>query len=66
MTTAFAPFDAAAYLDSDEVIAEYLSAAAEDPNLDVFSPRSATSRRRGASRKSYGTRGLGARASSRR
>jgi probable addiction module antidote protein len=36
MTTAFAPFDAAAYLDSDEVIAEYLTAAAEDPNLDVF------------------------------
>ena len=36
MTAAFAPFDAAAYLDSDEVIAEYLSAAAEDPNLDVF------------------------------
>jgi probable addiction module antidote protein len=36
MTTAFAPFDAATYLDSDEVIAEYLSAAAENPNLDVF------------------------------
>lgn len=30
------PFDAAAYLDSDEVIAEYLSAALEDPNPDVF------------------------------
>jgi probable addiction module antidote protein len=29
-------FDAAAYLDSDEVIAEYLSAAAEDSNPDVF------------------------------
>jgi probable addiction module antidote protein len=29
-------FDAAEYLDNDEVIAEYLSAAAEDPNPDVF------------------------------
>lgn len=29
-------FDAAAYLDSDAVIAEYLSAAAEDPNPEVF------------------------------
>ena len=26
----------AAYLDNDAVIAEYLSAAAEDPNPDVF------------------------------
>jgi probable addiction module antidote protein len=34
-TTTYAPFDAAAYLDNDEVIAEYLSAAAEDPNSDV-------------------------------
>ena len=31
-----APFDAADYLDSDEVIAEYLNAALEDPNPDVF------------------------------
>ncbi len=30
------PFDAADYLDSDEVIAEYLNAALEDPNPDVF------------------------------
>src|SRR5580692_7312838 len=29
-------FDAAAYRDYDAVIAEYLSAAAEDPNPDVF------------------------------
>lgn len=29
-------FDAAHYLDSDEMIAEYLSAAMEDPNPDVF------------------------------
>lgn len=29
-------FDAAAYLDNDEVIAEYLSAAAEDSDPDVF------------------------------
>jgi probable addiction module antidote protein len=36
MTTIYAPFDAAAYLDNDELIAEYLSAAAEDPNPDVF------------------------------
>lgn len=34
--TTFAPFDVAAYLDNDEVIAEYLSAAVEDPNPDVF------------------------------
>lgn len=32
----YAPFDAAAYLDNDEVIAEYLSAAAQDTNPDVF------------------------------
>lgn len=31
-----APFDAADYLDSDEVVAEYLNAALEDPNPDVF------------------------------
>jgi probable addiction module antidote protein len=36
MKTAYAAFDAAAYLDNDAVIAEYLSAAAEDPNPDVF------------------------------
>jgi probable addiction module antidote protein len=29
-------FDAAAFLDNDAVVAEYLSAAAEDPNPDVF------------------------------
>jgi probable addiction module antidote protein len=34
--TVYKPFDAAAYLDSDEVIVEYLSAAAEDANPDVF------------------------------
>ena len=34
--TTYKPFDAAAYLDNDAVIAEYLSAAAEDPNPDVF------------------------------
>ena len=32
----FAAFDPADYLDSTEVIAEYLSAAAEDENPDVF------------------------------
>ena len=31
-----APFDAADYLESEEVIAEYLSAALEDENPDVF------------------------------
>src|SRR5580658_2608998 len=31
-----APFDAAEYLDNEEVIAEYLSAALEDANPDVF------------------------------
>lgn len=30
------PLDISEYLDSDEVIAEYLRAAAEDPNPDVF------------------------------
>lgn len=30
------PFDAADYPDSDEVIAEYLNAALEDENPDVF------------------------------
>lgn len=34
--THFAPFDAAAYLDDEEIIAEYLTAALEDPNPDVF------------------------------
>jgi len=29
-------FDASAYLVDDEVVAEYLSAALEDPNPDVF------------------------------
>ena len=36
MKTTYAPFDIAEYLDNDEVINEYLSAAAEDPNPDVF------------------------------
>jgi probable addiction module antidote protein len=34
--TIYKPFDAAPYLDNDAVIAEYLSAAAEDPNPEVF------------------------------
>lgn len=34
--TVYKPFDAAAYLDNDAVVVEYLSAAAEDPNPDVF------------------------------
>ncbi len=32
----FAPFDAADYLVSEEIIAEYLSAALEDSDPDVF------------------------------
>ena len=31
-----APFDASEYLDTEEVIAEYLTAALENPNPDVF------------------------------
>ena len=31
-----AAFDASSYLDNEEVIAEYLAAALEDPNPDVF------------------------------
>ncbi len=30
------PFDPSEYLDDDQVIAEYLTAALEDPNPDVF------------------------------
>ena len=32
----FVPFDAAEYLDDDETVAEYISAALEDLNPDVF------------------------------
>ncbi len=31
-----APFDATDYLDDEQTIAEYLTAALEDPNPDVF------------------------------
>ena len=31
-----APFDTADYLDDEETIAEYITAALEDPNPDVF------------------------------
>ncbi len=34
--TKLAPFDAADYLDNEEVIAEYLTAALEDPNPEIF------------------------------
>lgn len=34
--TQLKPFDAADFLDSDEAIAEYLNAALEDDNPDVF------------------------------
>jgi len=36
MNTTYATFDAADYLDNDDVVAEYLAAAAEDPNPGVF------------------------------
>jgi probable addiction module antidote protein len=36
MKTTYAPFDIADYLDNDRVIAEYLTAAAEDRDPDVF------------------------------
>ena len=36
MTENFVPFDISDYLDNDDVIAEYLTAAAEDANPDVF------------------------------
>jgi probable addiction module antidote protein len=32
----FTPFDAADYLDDEESIAEYITAALEDPNPEVF------------------------------
>ncbi len=34
--TKLTPFDPADFLDNDEAIAEYLSAALEDPDPDVF------------------------------
>jgi len=34
--TKYAHFDAADYLDDEETIAEYLTAALEDPDPDVF------------------------------
>lgn len=36
MTVKIAEFDPADYLDSDEMIVEYLKAAAEDKNPEVF------------------------------
>lgn len=36
MKTQFSAFNAADYLDSDETIAEYLTAAAENENTDVL------------------------------
>lgn len=36
MTVTYAPFDASSYLDSEDVIAEYLSTAAQDANPDVL------------------------------
>lgn len=36
MTSGYVVFDVADYLDNEEVIAEYLLAAGEDPNPDVL------------------------------
>jgi probable addiction module antidote protein len=36
MTVTYAPFDISDYLDNDEVIAEYLTAASQDTNPDVL------------------------------
>ena len=36
MNVKTAPFDAADYLDNEEVIAEYLTSALEDPNPEMF------------------------------
>ena len=36
MKTEIAPFDAADYLNDEETIAEYLTAALEDPNPEMF------------------------------
>jgi DNA-binding phage protein len=36
LSISFAPFDAAAYLDDEETIPQYLAAALEDPNSDVL------------------------------
>ncbi len=36
MTVTYAPFDISDYLDNDEVIAEYLTAASQDANPDVL------------------------------
>jgi probable addiction module antidote protein len=36
MTVTYAPFDISEYLDNDEVIAEYLTAASQDTNPDVL------------------------------
>ena len=35
-TTSFASFDAVGYLDDEETITAYITAALEDPNPDVF------------------------------
>ncbi|MDR3087219.1 MAG: putative addiction module antidote protein [Azoarcus sp.] len=48
MTTKYAPFDAAEYLDSEETVSEFLAAAAEDENPDVLlSAIAAVARARG-------------------
>ena len=36
MKTTFAPFDPSAYLDSDEMIAQYLAAAVEEGDPELF------------------------------
>lgn len=49
--TTYATFDVADYLDNDEVVAEYLSAAMEDPDPPCSSPLFPTSPRHAVSGK---------------
>lgn len=64
--TRFAPFDATDYLDDEETMAEYLTAALQDPNPDVFWRRCVMWRAHTAWRNWQRTRGLGGRAFTRR
>lgn len=61
-----APFDAADYLDDEKTIAEYISAALEDPNPDVFLSTVRDVARARGRRNSPKMRVLGARVSTRR
>lgn len=66
MKTPFASFDPAAHLGNDDVIAEYLTAASEDPNPDVFLAALGDVAKRAAWRRLRATRVSAAKASTRR